>query len=199
MPELKPRVVNRSQAGVAQLSRIWQFGQGPSEALVAPNTLQAVEMVLVRILYLADLPTPSDLVKTLQAKVASPPSPPMEMQHTPQTAPADQSLLPDQQPPTASSSKIPTKPHADLPDPPMLTHDHANSQPTSPGDPKSHHRNASRNRPNHPRNWHLGWHITSTQFQPSASTPAATAPPSQAKAIPQNLLNWQICFVKIAK
>ncbi|MBL8645148.1 MAG: DNA polymerase III subunit gamma/tau [Rhodospirillaceae bacterium] len=72
---------------VAVLSRAWQMLlKGISEARTAPLPLQAVEMVLIRLAYAADLPTPSDALKTLQsggavsaggAKASAPsPSPP---------------------------------------------------------------------------------------------------------------------------
>ncbi len=53
---------------VAVLSRAWQMLlKGLSEARSAPLPLQAVEMVLVRLAYASDLPTPSDALKTLQS------------------------------------------------------------------------------------------------------------------------------------
>ena len=48
------------------LSRCWQMLlKALNEARAAPNSLAAVEMALVRIAYVADLPTPADLVKRL--------------------------------------------------------------------------------------------------------------------------------------
>ena len=48
------------------LARCWQMLlKALGEARVAPNSLAAVEMALVRIAYTADLPTPADLVKSL--------------------------------------------------------------------------------------------------------------------------------------
>jgi DNA polymerase-3 subunit gamma/tau len=70
---------------VAVLSRAWQMLlKGLSEARSAPLPLQAVEMVLIRLAYAADLPTPGDALKTLQgggtvsapAKTAAPSAPP---------------------------------------------------------------------------------------------------------------------------
>jgi DNA polymerase-3 subunit gamma/tau len=56
---------------VAVLSRAWQMLlKGLSEARSAPLPLQAVEMVLIRLAYAADLPTPSDALKTLQSGAA---------------------------------------------------------------------------------------------------------------------------------
>jgi DNA polymerase-3 subunit gamma/tau len=50
------------------LTRAWQMLlKGVSEARAAPMPLQAVEMVLVRLAYAADLPTPADAVKSLES------------------------------------------------------------------------------------------------------------------------------------
>ena len=58
------------------LARCWQMlMKGLGEARVAPNPLSAVEMVLVRLAYVADLPAPAELVKAL-AKGGAAPSPP---------------------------------------------------------------------------------------------------------------------------
>lgn len=48
------------------LSRAWQMLlKGIEEAARAPNPLAAAEMVLIRLSYTADLPTPDDLIRTL--------------------------------------------------------------------------------------------------------------------------------------
>src|SRR6202011_5331395 len=48
------------------LARAWQMLlKGIAEAQTAPSTLQAAEMVLVRLAYVADLPAPADVVKQL--------------------------------------------------------------------------------------------------------------------------------------
>jgi len=49
------------------LTRAWQMLlKGLGEARAAPMPLQAVEMVLVRLAYASDLPTPADALKTLE-------------------------------------------------------------------------------------------------------------------------------------
>ena len=72
----------------------------------------------------------------------------------------------------------------------MLTHDHTNSQPTSPAatqkaTPTETHPETVQTTP---ETGTLAGTSPQTQFQPSASppTPITTAPPSQAKALPQN-------------
>ncbi len=46
------------------LSRIWQMLlKGLSEAQIAPNSLQAVEMVIIRLIHTSNLPTPEDIIK----------------------------------------------------------------------------------------------------------------------------------------
>jgi DNA polymerase-3 subunit gamma/tau len=65
--------------GMRALSRSWQIlFKGYDEVQQAGNALQAAEMVLVRLAYAADLPTPDELI----AKLSNQPAPP-----TPQTAP----------------------------------------------------------------------------------------------------------------
>ncbi|HKW53414.1 MAG TPA: DNA polymerase III subunit gamma/tau, partial [Stellaceae bacterium] len=52
--------------GTPVLARAWQMLlKGIAEAQTAPSPLQAAEMVLVRLAYVADLPAPTDLVKQL--------------------------------------------------------------------------------------------------------------------------------------
>ena len=66
--------------GMPVLARVWQMLlKGLGEARAAPLPLAAVEMVLVRLAYAADLPAPADLIKELQggARPSAPlPSPP---------------------------------------------------------------------------------------------------------------------------
>jgi DNA polymerase-3 subunit gamma/tau len=53
--------------GVATLSRAWNMLlKGLGEARTAPMPLQAVEMLLIRLAYAADLPTPADALKQLE-------------------------------------------------------------------------------------------------------------------------------------
>jgi DNA polymerase III subunit gamma/tau len=54
--------------GTPVLARAWQMLlKGITEAQTAPSPLQAAEMVLVRLAYVADLPAPADLVKQLSS------------------------------------------------------------------------------------------------------------------------------------
>jgi len=53
--------------GIPALTRIWQLLlKGLSEAQAAPSPLQAAEMVLVRLAYVTDLPTPAEIIKSLE-------------------------------------------------------------------------------------------------------------------------------------
>ncbi|WP_368412779.1 DNA polymerase III subunit gamma/tau [Dongia sp.] len=55
------------------LARTWQMLlKGLGEAQSAPQALAAVEMALIRLMHVADLPTPGDLVKRLSAGQAAP-------------------------------------------------------------------------------------------------------------------------------
>jgi DNA polymerase III subunit gamma/tau len=66
-----------AKLGMAALTRAWQILlKGIGEAQIAPSAIEAAEMVLVRLAYVADLPAPADLVRTLEARPpAAAPSP----------------------------------------------------------------------------------------------------------------------------
>jgi DNA polymerase III subunit gamma/tau len=67
------------------LTRAWQMLlKGLGEVQIAPSPLQAAEMVLVRLAYVADLPTPGDLIKAASEGRALPAMTP----NTPREAPA---------------------------------------------------------------------------------------------------------------
>ncbi len=58
--------------GVPLLTRAWQLLlKGVNEAMAAPVPQQAVEMVIIRLAYAADLPTPADLIRQLGGRAAS--------------------------------------------------------------------------------------------------------------------------------
>ena len=62
-----------SRLSMASLSRTWQMLlKGLQEAQTAPSPIQAAEMILVRLAYLSDLPSPADAVKSLQIGGAGP-------------------------------------------------------------------------------------------------------------------------------
>ncbi len=53
---------------MASLSRSWQMLlKGLQEAQTAPSPIQAAEMILIRLAYLSDLPSPADAVTSLQS------------------------------------------------------------------------------------------------------------------------------------
>ena len=63
--------------GMPALTRAWQMIlKGLGELQSAPSPLQAAEMVLVRLAYVADLPAPADLVKALTEGGSIPSRPP---------------------------------------------------------------------------------------------------------------------------
>jgi DNA polymerase-3 subunit gamma/tau len=76
------------------LARTWQILlKGLGEARSAPAPLQAAEMVLIRLAYASELPSPADLVKSLQGSAAPAGSPvprggPTEVPPAPRDAPA---------------------------------------------------------------------------------------------------------------
>ena len=62
-----------AKLGIPALARAWQLLlKGLSEAQAAPSPLQAAEMVLVRLAYVADLPAPAELISTLEAGMSAP-------------------------------------------------------------------------------------------------------------------------------
>ena len=59
-------VVLAAQASVPILTRFWQILlKGIDEVQIAPSSIQAAEMILIRLAYVADLPTPAEIVRTL--------------------------------------------------------------------------------------------------------------------------------------
>ncbi len=61
------------QLGMRVLTRTWQILQnGLGEVARAPDAVQALEMVLIRLAHAADLPTPDELVEKLSAASSSP-------------------------------------------------------------------------------------------------------------------------------
>src|SRR5215469_12733652 len=56
-----------AKLGIPVLTRTWQLLlKGLEEAQAAPSPLQAAEMVLVRLAYVADLPAPADVIRALE-------------------------------------------------------------------------------------------------------------------------------------
>ena len=62
---------------MAALTRAWQMLlKGLGEVRAAPSALQAAEMVLVRLAYAAELPTPAETIEQWRGKPAAPAQPP---------------------------------------------------------------------------------------------------------------------------
>ena len=87
--------------GIAKLGRAWQMMlHGHRELKDAPSPKAAAQMVLIRLAHLAPMPTPADIIKTLQEDKA-PASP---------AVPETSSPVPSQtetSPPESSSSEVP--------------------------------------------------------------------------------------------
>jgi len=105
------------QLAIPALARAWQMLlKGISEAQTAPSPIEAAEMVLVRLAYVADLPTPAELAKSLEGRALAPaPAVTTPAAPRPTLAPAA---------PVARSSAEPARvlasepdPRADLPNP----------------------------------------------------------------------------------
>ncbi len=59
--------------GIPALTRTWQLLlKGLEEAQAAPSPLQAAEMVLVRLAYIADLPSPAEIIRAMDGAPAAP-------------------------------------------------------------------------------------------------------------------------------
>jgi DNA polymerase-3 subunit gamma/tau len=59
--------------GIPALTRAWQLLlKGIEEAQAAPSPLQAAEMVLVRLAYIADLPSPAEIIRAMDGAPAAP-------------------------------------------------------------------------------------------------------------------------------
>ncbi len=84
------RVRGSAMAGtlsMAALTRAWQMLlKGVGEVRVAPSPVQAAEMVLVRLAYAADLPSPADALRALEGQAAEAPSPPASAPPPPPSA-----------------------------------------------------------------------------------------------------------------
>ena len=72
-----------------ELTRAWQMLlKGLNEARTAPSPIQALEMVLVRIAYAADLPSPADMMRALRSEApADRPEAPAAAKPAPEPAP----------------------------------------------------------------------------------------------------------------
>ena len=106
VPEAE-RVRGRDMAdrlSMAAVSRAWQMLlKGLGEARTAPSPMQAAEMVLVRLAYASDLPSPADAIKALDKDGQAPASP----------APSSQSSAPQSSAPQASTAPASTGPEAE--------------------------------------------------------------------------------------
>ena len=81
-PTVSPDERTRGQAMAAALpmrvmARMWQMLlKALEEVALAPNTMMAAEMAVIRLTHVADLPTPDELVKKLKDETPPPPTPP---------------------------------------------------------------------------------------------------------------------------
>jgi DNA polymerase III subunit gamma/tau len=115
------------------LARTWQMLlKGINEARTAPSPIAAAEMIMVRIAYSADLPSPADLVRDIKGRPATAatsgtpaPSP------TPETAPA-QSRAPEPQGEPRTRTEPPVEPPAEV-TPPVEA-----EAPPAPGQPQDY-------------------------------------------------------------
>ena len=102
--------------GIAKLGRAWQVMlHGHRELKDAPSPKAAAQMVLIRLAHLAPMPTPADIIKTLQEdKAPASPAVPETSSPAPSSpapsSPESSSPVPSQtetSPPESSSSEVP--------------------------------------------------------------------------------------------
>ncbi len=81
---------------MSALARVWQMLlKGLGEVQEAPSPIQAAEMVLVRLAYVADLPAPAELVRSLQGMPApAAPAPPAGPSDTARPPPSRREVAP---------------------------------------------------------------------------------------------------------
>jgi DNA polymerase-3 subunit gamma/tau len=92
---------------MGELTRAWQMLlKGVREAASAPAPLQAAEMILIRLAYLTDLPTPADAAKAIAGAPA--PSAPAPSSSRGSSAPAASASLSSPQPRAAMPQGAPT-------------------------------------------------------------------------------------------
>jgi DNA polymerase-3 subunit gamma/tau len=85
---------------MAELTRAWQMLlKGVREAAAAPAPLQAAEMILIRLAFMSDLPTPADAAKALAGGSAP--------ESAPGARPAQSSAQPSSSPSAVSSQRSP--------------------------------------------------------------------------------------------
>ncbi len=74
--ELKRGGTLAEKLSMPVLTRTWQLLlKGMGEIQIAPNPHAAAEMIVLRLVYAADLPTPGDLVRQIQSGAATPSAP----------------------------------------------------------------------------------------------------------------------------
>jgi len=74
--------------GIPALTRAWQLLlKGLEEAQAAPSPLQAAEMVLVRLAYIADLPSPAEIIRAMDGAPSAPAPAPISSPRASATAP----------------------------------------------------------------------------------------------------------------
>lgn len=85
-PDERARIPGMAEKlGMRVLTRTWQIlTKGLSEVANAGNGLQAAEMVLIRLAYAADLPTPDELIE----KLSNQPTPPVPVQSSASVPPS---------------------------------------------------------------------------------------------------------------
>ncbi len=111
-----------SKLPMPTLSRAWQMLlKGLDEVGRAPQPLAAAEMVLIRLSYVADLPTPAEMIATLEKEepaekpAKTPAEKPAASAPAPASASASPSPSPSASPSTEAVSKAPIRPEVSAP------------------------------------------------------------------------------------
>jgi len=108
-----------SSSGIARLGRAWQLVlAGHRDLRDAPDPKSAAQMILIRLAHLAPMPTPAEIIKTLDAQPAGarppglPDKPPPPAPVPAQTLP-DPASIPAKAPPQGHESHLPQDAAAD--------------------------------------------------------------------------------------
>jgi DNA polymerase III subunit gamma/tau len=101
------------KAAIPVLARAWQMLlKGLEEVQAAPSPIQAAEMVLVRLAYVADLPAPAELVRSVVAPTAAAPG---RGNGATTSSSSTVAALTTAAPPTATTSTQPAEANSSIP------------------------------------------------------------------------------------
>ncbi|XDZ65316.1 DNA polymerase III subunit gamma/tau [Alphaproteobacteria bacterium LSUCC0684] len=108
LPQMEQETLARiaDTCGIARLVRAWQITlKGHGELALAPDPKAAADMVLIRLAYAANMPSPADLVQKIENSISTSAAAPAAAPSTPATSPV--SLAPVSGPLLAAEPEVP--------------------------------------------------------------------------------------------